>query len=207
MSDKVHVDDNYKIFSKYFFQIREGRLRYKQYDGDMSPTLHRLYFERGDSVAALMHHPGNDTIILTEQFRYPAYVREEDQAWMLEIPAGSVERDESPRATMSREIIEETGYESDLLHHIQTFFVSPGGTSERVHLYYARLDTDNPRYEGGGLDDENEDIKVLHLTVDEALEKLQTGDIVDAKTVIALQWLQLHRDTLTTLEDTDEDDD
>ena len=81
---------------------------------------------------------------------------------------------------MSREIIEETGYESDVLYYIQTFFVSPGGTSERIHLYYARLDTDDPRHEGGGLDSEHEDIRVLHITVDDALNKLQQGEILDA---------------------------
>jgi ADP-ribose pyrophosphatase len=206
-SDDVKVFSDYELYERFFFEVREGHLKYKKYNGRWSPELRRLYFERGDSVAAIMHHPANDTIVLTEQFRYPACVRNEEKAWLLEIPAGSVERNESPRVTMSREIIEETGYESDLLHHIQTFFVSPGGTSERIYLYYARLDTDEPRHEGGGLEEENEDIRVLHITIDDALQKLENGEIMDAKTMIALQWLQLHRDRLTTLGNTDGEDD
>jgi ADP-ribose pyrophosphatase len=199
MPDDARVFDDYELYSRSFFQMREGHLKYKKYSGEWSVKLRRPYFERGDSVAAIMHHPENDTIVLTGQFRYPAYVRDNNRAWLLEIPAGSVERDESPRETMSREIIEETGYESEVLHHIHTFFVSPGGTSERIHLYYARLDTDDPRHEGGGLDSEHEDIRVLNLPVDTALEKLHRGEILDAKSIIALQWLDLNRETLSTI--------
>ncbi len=198
-SSDVEVFDDYELYERFFFEVREGRLKYRKYNQKWSAELRRLYFERGDSVAAIMHHPDKDTIVLTEQFRYPAYVRDNEHAWLLEIPAGSVEPDESPRETMSREIIEETGYESEILHHIHTFFVSPGGTSERIHLYYARLDTDDPPHAGGGLDSEHEDIRVLNLSVDTALEKLHRGEILDAKSIIALQWLALNRDKLATI--------
>lgn len=193
MSKAVKIIRKTDGYKKAIFKIEEVTLRYKRYDGTMSPELLRLNLERGDSVAALLHDPSANTIILIEQFRYSTYLK--DGGWIIELPAGIVEAGENPVETIKRELIEEVGYHAALLHPIHTFYVSPGGTSERVFLYYARLG-ERIDGEGGGLFREGEDIKTIATTVDDALVMLRQGKIIDAKTVIALQWLQLNRDNL-----------
>ncbi|MCA9913709.1 MAG: NUDIX hydrolase [Anaerolineae bacterium] len=194
MAKRVLILKEDVIFQKLFFSIKEAELQHERYDGEMSPVITRISFERRNAVAAVLHNPDDDTIILTEQFRYPTVATV--GGWIKELPAGVMEEGEEPAITMQRELVEETGYQAEALHNIGTFFVSPGGSSERVFLYYARIQKDSKHSEGGGLVHEGEDIKTEILKVDDALKLLQEGAIMDAKTVIGLQWLQLHRDHL-----------
>ncbi len=194
MAKRVVLLKQEVIFKKFFFSIKEAELQHERYDGTMSPTLTRISFERRNAVAAVLHNPVDDTIILTEQFRYPTVAA--IGGWIRELPAGVMEEGEEPAITMERELIEETGYEAEALHHISTFFVSPGGSSERIFLYYARLKTTGERGKGGGLAHEGEDIKTEIHKVDDALKLLQEGKIMDAKTLIGLQWLQANRNNL-----------
>ena len=191
MAQRVEILSESTVFKKFIFRIDEAHLRYERYSGGMSDKLVRLNFNRGDSVAALIHNTTDDTLVMTEQFRYPAYSKDPTQGWLLEIPAGVVEVNEEPEKTMHRELKEEVGYEVQALQPIRTFYVSPGGTSERIFLFYAAV-TDN-QSGGGGLRSEGEDIRTVTLTVEDALAKMNAGEIVDAKTIIALQWLALER--------------
>lgn len=192
MTKKVEIISKMIGYKKAIFTVEQVTLRHQRYDGSMSDEILRLNLERGDSVAALLHHAIADTITLVEQFRYSTY--EKDSGWIIELPAGIVNLNEAPSATIQRELVEEVGYEAATLHHINTFYLSPGGSSERMHLYYARLG--NKRGGGGGLRKEDEDIKTLVIPVDTALEWLRDGKIMDAKTIMALQWLQLNRNSL-----------
>lgn len=189
MSQKVEIISQEAIFKKYIFQIDEVHLKHERYDGKMSSEITRLNFNRGDSVGMLIHHVEDDTVLLIEQFRYPSYTK--GHGWLIELPAGIVDDGESPQASAEREIQEEVGYIVQHIEPIRTFFVSPGGTSERIHLFYSKVKTSDKSLPGGGLTGENEDIKSLHLPVDKAIEMMQSGEIVDAKTIIALQWLQM----------------
>jgi nudix-type nucleoside diphosphatase (YffH/AdpP family) len=194
MPDKVEIFKETEIFRKFMFRMIEATLRFERYNGQQSDIITRVNFERGDAVAAIMHNPADDTIILIEQFRYPAYHKA--GGWVIELPAGVIEDGESSDETMKREIEEETGYRAAVIHHLQTFFVSPGGTSERIFLYYCRINPDDKVGAGGGLEAENEDIKVMHPTIDEALQLMNDKKITDAKTLIGLQWLQWNRNNL-----------
>ena len=107
-----------------------------------------------------------------------------------------VDEGESATDTMAREICEEIGYAITSLHNIATFYVSPGGTSERIHLFYTKVDGTDRVSVGGGLTREGEDIRVVRVPVTEALADLASGRIVDAKTIIALQWFALHRNAV-----------
>jgi ADP-ribose pyrophosphatase len=202
MKRRVEILDRKEIFRKFIFRIEEVHLRHERFDGTMSRDLVRLNISRGDSVAAIVHNPNDDTILLTDQFRYSTY--EKTGGWIYELPAGTVEDEEDPADTMRREMQEEIGFEVDLLHHIATFYLSPGGTSERILLYYARLDSDEPSGQGGGLEHEGEDIRTQVVTVDEALNMLHAGQITDAKTLIGLQWLQINRARLGSLKNQDD---
>jgi ADP-ribose pyrophosphatase len=194
MNKKVEIISQVEVFNKGIFRIIEAHLRYQRYDGKMSDEIVRLSLERGDSAAALVHDSSDDVIVMTEQFRYPAHKK--GPAWIKELPAGTVDEGESATDTMAREICEEIGYAITSLRNIATFYVSPGGTSERIHLFYTKVDGTDRVSVGGGLTREGEDIRVVRVPVTEALADLDSGRIVDAKTIIALQWFALHRNAV-----------
>jgi nudix-type nucleoside diphosphatase (YffH/AdpP family) len=183
---RVLVEGRRRVYDD-IFKIEEVHLRYELFDGSMSPTVRRLNFERGDSVAALLYKPDTERILLINQFKYPAY--EKGPGWITETMAGMV-GDEDPESAARREILEEAGYRVRNLEHISTFYASPGGSSERVILYYAEVVESDKIGSGGGLETENEDIAGIELTVTDAMEQIRTGEIVDAKTIIAIYWLK-----------------
>lgn len=192
-SKQVEVISRAIVFQKSIFRVEEIHLRHERCNGSMTHEFVRLNLDRGDSVAAILHDKTRDLVILVEQFRYSTY--EKGPGWIIELPAGIIdtERDETPETTLRREIMEESGYLVQDIHHISTFYASPGGSSERIYLYYASVTQKDQIADGGGLIDEGEDIRTFLLPVDDALAKIATGKIVDAKTIIALQWLQNRR--------------
>lgn len=191
MKKRVDILSEIEVFKKFIFRIVEAHIRFERYDGNMSDETIRLNLERGDSVAAVLHDTTDDTIVLTEQFRYPTHGK--GPGWVMELPAGVLDAGEAPEESVRREIGEEVGYEVSSIEPISTFYVSPGGTSERILLFYARVIPSDRVSIGGGVAGEGEDIRTVHLPVAEALQRVRDGDIVDAKTIIGLQWLELNR--------------
>lgn len=187
MMDKVEIQSKKLIFND-FFKIYEAIIRYLRFDGQMSKPVRRLVFERGDAVAAIIWNRDTQKVILTNQFRYPTY--EKGPGWMYEVIAGMLASNEQPEEAMRREMIEETGYQPGQLTHIGTFYVSPGGTSERIMLYYAEISNADKIAAGGGLASENEDIQLIELSPSELWNKLDNGTIADAKTIIGAMWLR-----------------
>jgi ADP-ribose pyrophosphatase len=188
MPKRVIVEGEKKLILDDFFKVEEVRLSFEKFDGSMSPVVRRLNFERGDSVAAVLHQKQRDVVILVNQFRYPAH--DKGPGWLTEVVAGMIDEGEHPEAAMRREILEETGYVVENLVHIADFYVSPGGSSERIFLYCAEISGLDPAGKGGGLASENEDIQLVELSTGEAFARLERGEIQDAKTIIALMWLR-----------------
>jgi len=184
---KVNIEKKTRVFDD-FFKIDEVHLQHERLDGTMSPTLRILNFERGDGVAAIVFNVDTDKIILTKQFRYPTYTR--GQGWIIEVVAGMQEAGVSPEEAIKKEILEEVGYEVESLSFMSSFFVSPGGTSEQIHMFYAVVNNASKVSAGGGLDEENEDIQIVEYDLDQAIQLAQTGGIVDAKTLYGLLWLE-----------------
>jgi len=184
---KVSIEDKKRVFDD-FFKIDEVHLQHERFDGTMSPTLRILNFERGDGVAAIVFNVDTDKIILTRQFRYPAYTRGE--GWIIEAVAGMQDEGMTAEAAIRKEIMEEIGYQVESISFMSSFFVSPGGTSERIHMFYAVVNNDTKVAPGGGLDEEHEDIQIIELDLDEAIKLAQTGGIMDAKTLYGLLWLE-----------------
>ncbi len=173
-----------------FFRIEKIRLRHRMFAGGWSRYFERELFERGEAVCVLLFDPQHDCIVLTEQFRIGA-LADECSPWLLELVAGMVEPGESYAEVAQRETEEEAGCRFDKLLPICNYWVSPGGTSERVQLYCALIDSDGV---GGvhGLADENEDIRLVKMSFSEAYAAVESGRINNAATIMALQWLHIH---------------
>jgi nudix-type nucleoside diphosphatase (YffH/AdpP family) len=172
-----------------FFKIEEAYLRFEQFDGEMSPLVRRLNMERGDSIAVLIFNKSTDKLILASQFRYPTY--ENKHGWTIEIIAGMIDPGEAPEESARREIQEELGMNISAFEYISTFYPSPGGSSEQIHLYYSEVSAEQARHnETGGLLGHGEDIKSLEITLEDALKKIKSGEIRDAKTIIGIYWLE-----------------
>jgi ADP-ribose pyrophosphatase len=194
MTKRIEIIKETEVFRQAIFRVVAATLKFELFDGTMSDELVRLNLDRGDSVAALIHDVQNDILLMAEQFRYPTH--EKGPGWLTEIVAGMVDAGETRSDSMKREIWEEVGYRASSLQHIGTFYMSPGGSSERIHLYYSAVDQADRGSKGGGKLSEGENVLVMKIPVDQALEELDQGRIMDAKTMIALQWLALNRDTL-----------
>jgi ADP-ribose pyrophosphatase len=183
---RVDVFDRRRVFDD-FFKVDEARVSFERFDGSMSPPVRRLVFERGDSVAAVVRHRESGDLLFTEQFRYPTLGKGE--GWLVEIMAGMIDGTEPPEATLRREIGEELGYAVAHAEPISTFFLSPGGSSERIFLFYAEVSDAGRVSDGGGRAEELEDIRIVRMSLDEARVALGAGRIGDAKTIIGLHWL------------------
>ncbi|MBT0811963.1 NUDIX hydrolase [Litoribacter ruber] len=171
------------VFDNHF-KIKKATLQITKPNGEWSEEMERMNFERGDSVAAVIYIQDKDEYLFTRQFRYPTY--QTDNGWILELVAGSVEEGEEPIETLKREIMEEAGFETDEPVHLSTFFVSPGGTSERIHLYLCNTSSDRQKEQGGGAEEENEHIELVFLSKEDVKRRLAAQEFNDAKTLIGL---------------------
>ena len=190
MPSRVEIHSRRRVFDG-FFKIEEAELAYERFDGSMTPPLKRLVFERGDSVAALVYHHEEDRLLFLRQFRYPTY--EKGPGWVTEVVAGMQEHGEPAEDALKREILEEIGYEVSHLEPIATFYVSPGGSSERIVLYYAEVTAAGKVAAGGGLIEENEDIVTVSYSRAELVQAVAAGQIQDAKTLIGILWFQVRQ--------------
>lgn len=184
--NSVELIEKQAAFAGYF-RIDRLRLRFPLYEGGMSREVVREVLERGQVAAVLMVDPDRDAVVLIEQFRPGPYAAG-DEPWLIETVAGVIEGAESAEEMTLREAREEADCEITALLPIMHFFTSPGASTERVTLFCGRVDS---THAGGvhGLEEEGEDIRVMVVSVDEALSLLNEGKIVNAKTIIALQWL------------------
>jgi ADP-ribose pyrophosphatase len=175
-----------------YFRIDRYHLRHRKFDGGWTEAMTRDVFERGHAAAVLLYDPARDAVVLIEQFRVGAHAAGL-QPWLIESVAGIIEPGENAEAVVRREAVEESGCEVAELIPIGTYLMTPGGSSETIAFFCARVDS---RGAGGihGLDHEHEDIRVLVLALDEALAQLAAGRIVNANAVIPLQWLALNRE-------------
>ncbi|MBQ0815742.1 MAG: NUDIX domain-containing protein [Marinobacter sp.] len=177
-----------------FFRMDKLWLTHPRFDGRSMPQFTRELFIRGDATCVLPYDPSRDEIVLLEQFRLGALGRDQSP-WLLELVAGMNEDGETNEDVAQREGQEEAGLSFSKLEKICEYLVSPGGSTEMIHLYYGRVNTESA---GGlfGLEHEHEDIRAHVVSVDEAIAMVSDGRINNAAAIIAIQWLQLNRPRL-----------
>lgn len=162
------------------------------YTGDEGQTnrLKWEVFDRGHAVAVLLYDEARDVIVMVRQFRVPVYLSG-DTPFLLEVPAGSLEKGEDPAAAIIREVMEETGYRAESPQTLFTAYMSPGSVTEKVHFYFAPVSAAEKVEAGGGLEDEHEDLEIVEVSPKEAMAMIENGRIIDAKTIMLVQWLSL----------------
>lgn len=156
---------------------------------------HRLtweVFDRRNASAILLHNVERDTVTLVRQLRIAAHVSG-DHPYLLEAPAGFIDDGETALQAALREALEETGFRVAKAIPAFAAYMSPGSVTEKLHGFYAAVTDADRIAEGGGLDDEHEDLEVIELSFSDAMEMVEAGEIVDAKTIMLLQWAALRR--------------
>lgn len=181
---------------KGFFRMNRYHLRHKLFKGGWSEVMQREMFERGHAAAVIPYDPIRDQLVLLEQFRLGAFETKADP-WLLELVAGIIEPGEEPIDVIHRETAEEAGLSLQNAEFALSFMVSPGGTTERIHLFAGHIDASKA---AGlhGLAAEGEDIRLHVVSREQAYQWVKEGRIDNATTVIALQWLELNHEALRT---------
>jgi len=195
MPDKKYQILLREVLFQGYFRIDRLHVQHERFDGNPSPIFTREIFHRSPSVAGvLLFDPQHDKVVLIEQFRAgPAALGK--PPWMMEIVMGMVDANETPEIAARREALEEAGCKVQELHPIASFFSSPGGTSEYIHLFAGRMTA--PATGGTfGVASENEDIRVHVLDAAKAISLLYANKIQDSQTLVALQWFAMHHTDL-----------
>ena len=177
-----------------FFSMELYRFRHRLFNGEMSGEIRREIFERGHAAVLLPFDPVRDEVVLVEQVRIAAYDTSETP-WLLEMVAGMIEEGESVEDVARREALEEAGLAIGRTKPVLSYLASPGGTTERSSIMVGEVDATTAKGIHG-LADENEDIRVHVVSREQAYQWVEEGKIDNAASVIALQWLQLHYQTL-----------
>lgn len=178
---KQHLlSDNWYVLKKIDFELQRR-------DGSWQPQTREVY-DRGNGATIGLYNRARRTVILTRQFRIPAFVNEH-HGYLIEAAAGLLDN-ASPEERIRLEAEEETGYRVGSVRKIFEAFMSPGSVTERVHFFVGEYQPEDRVADGGGLAEEGEDIEVLELPFAEALAMVDDGRIMDGKTIILLQYLK-----------------
>ncbi|KQQ37691.1 ADP-ribose pyrophosphatase [Rhizobium sp. Leaf306] len=195
MSD---VNDRVKIvsdttLSQGWTRLSDYQLDYTDRNGE-TQRIKREVFHRTPAACILLYDRERDIVVLVKQFRLPAHLIGEP-SFMIEVPAGLLDGEDAEDA-IRREAMEETGYRIRDVRFVFKALTSPGSVTEVIHFFHASIDLSDRINEGGGLADEHEDIEVLELPLDKAVTMITDGEIIDAKTIMLLQWAVLNRAAL-----------
>ena len=189
-------DDDVDLASKTtvfqgFYRVDRYDVRYRRFDGDWSPEIRREVFERGHVVAVVLYDPAIERLVMIEQFR-PGALAAGWHPWLVEIVAGGVEDGESAADVARREALEEADCRVLDLVPMCRFLAIPAACSETTEMFCGLVDASGV---GGlhGLDSEGEDIRATAVPVEQAMDWLDSGAIVNARTIIGLQWFRTHR--------------
>ena len=181
---KEVLSDNWYTLNKFTFD-------YLNKDGTWEKQEREAY-DRGNGAGILLYNKEKGTVVLTRQFRMPTYVNGNDDGMMIEVCAGLLDGD-NPEDCIRKETEEETGYKIDKVERVMETYMSPGSVAEILYLFIGAYKEQMKVSEGGGASDETENIEVLELSFNTALEMIKTKKIKDAKTILLLQYAALNK--------------
>lgn len=188
-NDRVTIRGT-EILSKNWGTLSKVTFDYRRADGE-TQTLSREVYDRGHGAAILLYDPSRDTVLLTRQFRLPAFIAGHPEP-LIEICAGLLDA-RDPEECIRAEAEEETGVRVRRPRRVFEAFMSPGSVTETLTFFVADYDFGDRVSDGGGKADEGEDIEILEPTLDEALAMVARGEIIDGKTIMMLSWFKLEQ--------------
>jgi nudix-type nucleoside diphosphatase (YffH/AdpP family) len=180
-----------QTLSDDWYLLKKTTFDYLRRDGSWQ-TQSRETYDRGNGAAILLFNRTHETVVLTRQFRLPAYVNGLADGMLVEACAGLLDKDD-PEACIQREAEEETGFRIHNPRKVFEAYMSPGSVTEKLFFFVAEYDRENKISEGGGDEKEGEDIEVLELPIQRALEMISSGEIADGKTIMLLQYAKLQK--------------
>ncbi|WP_241723154.1 NUDIX domain-containing protein [Raoultella sp. HC6] len=184
------LSDNWYTLKTYTFELlrRDGRWQEQS----------REAYDRGNGAVILLYSREKKTVVLIRQFRFPVWINGHD-GFLIEAAAGLLDN-ASPEERIIAEAQEETGFRVTRIERVFTAYMSPGSVTEKLYFFIAEYSADDRQSSGGGLAEEGEDIEVLEWPLEQALQAIRDGEIVDAKTIMLLQHLALNSDSLFAAE-------
>ena len=166
----------------YEYQFKNGEWK----------SVSRECYNRGNGAAILLYNPKKGSVILTKQFRMPIYEQNPLEGMSIEVCAGAIDNNDGALETIIRETEEEVGYKINNAKQVLSAYTSPGALTEKMYLFVAEYSDTMQVNDGGGLESENEEIEVLELPFSKAIEMIKTEEIIDAKTIMLLQYAQIN---------------
>ncbi|MCE6989104.1 GDP-mannose pyrophosphatase NudK [Dyadobacter sp. CY323] len=189
MQNRVKVV-NEEVLSNNWYTLRKYTFDYQRQDGSWERQSREAY-DRGNGATILLYSTEKQTVILTRQFRLPTYTNGNTTGMLIEACAGLLDKDNAEDC-IKRETEEETGYQIKSVKKIFEAYMSPGSVTEILYFFVAEYSDEMKIGDGGGCETEQENIEVMEIPFDEAVQMIATGEIKDAKTIMLIQYAQLH---------------
>lgn len=189
LNSKIKIKET-ELLSDNWYTLNKVTYEYQKKNGEWE-THSREAYDRGNGAAILLYNNENRTVILTKQFRLPTYVNGNENGMMIEVCAGLLDRDNAEDC-IKKETEEETGYKVNKVHKVFESYMSPGAVTEILYFFVAEYNKDMKVSEGGGLEEEQENIEVLELDFDKAFNMISSGEIKDGKTIMLLQHAKIN---------------
>ena len=189
MSPNVRVVEE-KLLSDNWYLLKTTAFDLLRRDGSWQ-RQNRETYDRGNGATILLYNRQKKTVILTRQFRFPAYVNGTPDGMLIETCAGLLDQDD-PATCIRRETEEETGFRIKDVRKVFEAYMSPGAVTERIYFFVGEYSAEDKVSDGGGHQHEGEDIEVLELALDAALDQVASGHICDGNTLMLLQYARLH---------------
>ena len=189
-TENVRIVD-VQVLSNDWYVLKKNTFDLRRRDGQWQRQSRETY-DRGNGATILLYNRARRTVVLTRQFRFPAFVNGTPDGRLIETCAGLLDQDD-PATCIRREVEEETGFRIDDVRKVFEAYMSPGSVTERVFFFVGEYTADDKVSDGGGEAHEGEDIEVLELGLDRALAMVASGEICDGKTIMLLQYAALNR--------------
>lgn len=179
-----------KVLANNWYVLKKIIFEYRNKQGEWQ-TQAREAYDRGNGATILLYNKENQTVVLTEQFRMPTYINGNESGMLIEACAGLLDK-ENPEDCIRRETEEETGYRIGEVKKVFEAYMSPGSVTEILYFFVAEYSKVMKVNDGGGAEDEQENIEVLEIDFKKAIEMIKTGEIKDGKTIMLLQYAQIN---------------
>ncbi|MBT8320583.1 MAG: NUDIX domain-containing protein [Eudoraea sp.] len=179
-----------EVLSKAWYRLYRYTFDYQKEDGEWE-TQQREAYDRGNGAAILLYNAETAKVILTRQFRMPTYVNNNPEGMMVEVCAGLLDGDD-PESCIIKEVEEETGYRVEKVNKVFEAYMSPGAVTEKLYFFLAEYNEEMKISQGGGASHETEHIEVMEVAFEKALKMIESGEIVDAKSILLLQYARIN---------------